>query len=83
MDTASGAYSDVLEVSVVDGSTATKVWTKTYSNVKLKAWQEIVVDVTKYAGKSVKIQFVFDTVTSYTNSGEGVFIDNVQIHHGC
>ncbi|MCC6751628.1 MAG: choice-of-anchor J domain-containing protein [Deltaproteobacteria bacterium] len=83
MDTESGAYSDVLEVSVVDGSTATKVWTKTYSNVKLKAWQEIVVDVTKYAGKSVKIQFVFDTVTSYTNSGEGVFIDNVQIHHGC
>jgi hypothetical protein len=79
IDTETGTSFDQLEVQV-DG---TKVWEKDSTNVTMKAWQEITIDLSSYAGKSITITFLFDTSDSISNSTEGLYLDNVTIFDNC
>jgi hypothetical protein len=80
MDTESLSSYDVLEVY----ANTTKVWSKTTTTVSsMKTWLEISIDLSSYAGKSVTIKFKFDTKDSYSNSTEGLYIDDITIYHNC
>lgn len=80
MDTETGSSFDMLEVQV-DGVT---VWEKDSTTVpKMETWQEVTIDLSSYAGKSIVISFKFDTSDSISNSTEGVYIDNITIFDNC
>ncbi len=80
MDTESSSKYDVLEVQV-GGST---VWTKDVTqSVTMQKWISVVIDLSAHAGQTIQVRFSFDTMDSTYNSGEGVYIDNVNLMHGC
>jgi len=80
IDTESGTSYDRLTVKV--GSTV--VWEKNKTQtVTMKTWQQVSVDLTAHAGKSVVITFEFDTVDAVSNATEGIYIDNITVYHGC
>jgi len=80
MDTESSTSYDTLKIYV--GSTV--VWEKDKTvTVTKKAWQEVTIDLSSYAGQSVTIKFEFDTQDSVANTGEGVFVDDITIYHNC
>ena len=80
MDTESSASYDKLQVFV--GTTS--LWVKSTTTVpKMKAWQEVTVDLSAYQGQTIQIRFEFDTKDSIGNSGEGAFLDNITIYHNC
>jgi hypothetical protein len=80
MDTESGASFDELELY----AGTTKLWAKDSATVpKMKAWIEVVVDLSSYAGQAVTLSLKFDTSDSISNSTEGVYVDNLTIYHGC
>jgi len=43
------------------------------------AWNARSLDITGYIGKTIKIQFWFDSVDGYVNSGQGWFVDDVAV----
>jgi hypothetical protein len=49
----------------------------------VKVWQEVTLDLSQYEGQSVTIKFKFDTINGLYNKGEGLYIDNVIVYHGC
>jgi len=58
-------------------------WSKSPLTVpKIQAWLEVGVDLSKYQGQEVEIRFKFDTVDQY-GWGEGLYIDNIIVSHGC
>ncbi|MFH1131042.1 MAG: hypothetical protein V1754_06885 [Pseudomonadota bacterium] len=88
MDTESGTGYDLLTVHV-NGQT---IWTKDGpddyppepgDNISMQEWQEIFIDLSTYAGQSITIQFAFDSMDAVSNSGEGVFIDDITVYNGC
>jgi len=86
MDTEDGDAFDTLQLFVVSGSTTTMVWEKsdvTLPLSKMKTWLEIGVDLSKYAGQTIKLEFAFDTVDEFDNTTEGAFIDDLTIFNGC
>ena len=78
MDTETGLSYDMLDVYV----NTTKVWSKSSTTVMQK-WQEVSIDLSSYAGKSVTIKFKFDTSDDILNDSEGVYIDDITIYHSC
>ena len=72
---------DMLSVHV----NSTKVWGKNSpsSNITMKKWTRVNVDLSKFAGQAVTVKFSFDTVDSVSNSTEGVYIDEMYVWHGC
>jgi len=60
----------------------TVVWSRSPTFV-MREWQEVVIDLSTYAGKSVTIRFNFNTNNSLLNFGEGVFVDDVTVYHNC
>lgn len=82
LDTESGSSYDTLDVNVVDGASSKSVWSKDSSTTQ-EAWHEIYIDLSAYAGNSIKIDFAFDTTDSFSNTGEGVYIDDIVVYHDC
>jgi hypothetical protein len=78
MDTEAGSSFDTLTVAV-NGS---QVWAKG-PGLQMKSWQNIIVDLSKWAGQSVTITFEFNTQDSIHNDTEGLFLDEVMVLHGC
>ena len=74
----STASYDKLTVSVNN----TVVWQKSTSP-KMSQWIPVYVDLASYAGKNVSIQFKFDTQDSVANTTEGIYVDEIYVHHGC
>jgi len=69
---------DKITVSV----NGTTVWQKPTSP-KMSTWTPVYIDLKSYAGQSVSIKFNFDTQDSVANSTEGIYIDEIYVHHGC
>ncbi|MEM7827050.1 MAG: Ig-like domain-containing protein [Candidatus Aenigmatarchaeota archaeon] len=67
---------DVREVYVNDGSGWVKVW---YSTGPEDQWRQVTIDLSTYAGKTVKIKFRFDTIDSLFNNYEGWYVDDIEI----
>lgn len=47
------------------------------------AFQVQTIDLTKFAGQKVKVEFAFDSSTSFNNTGEGVYLDDVLVTTVC
>ncbi len=83
MDTESGTSYDALQVSLLEGGQKQTVFTKTASGFSTGKWYEVKVDTSSKAGKSVSLEFVFDTIDSVANGTKGVFIDDVKLTVAC
>ncbi|MCB9554811.1 MAG: hypothetical protein H6707_01825 [Deltaproteobacteria bacterium] len=82
LDVEAAAGQDLLLVQV-DGNT---VWTKSASTVPVsdyRKWIPVEIDLKAYAGKTVRVTFSFRTIDGWANSGEGVFIDDIQLLTEC
>lgn len=81
MDVESSTFNDKLTVEVLtDGMTAV-VATKT--NLTMKSWKKVSVDLSYLSGKSIQIRFSFDTVSMWTNNTLGILIDDLAIETTC
>ena len=49
----------------------------------LKTWAKVSLDVSAYVGKSVQIQFYFNSGDSVGNSGAGVYVDDLKYSAPC
>jgi len=82
MDTETASTFDVLTVKV----SGTTVWTKDASTMGAASfgrWIPVEIDISSKAGSSVKVEFAFDTKDAWSNSGEGVYVDDVIVVSNC
>lgn len=86
MDVEQGATYDVLTMQVVvgtgDNQVVTDVWKKP-SNFVMQKFHPISVDLGAWAGKTVRLRYVFDTIDSAANNREGVYIDDLRLYVNC
>ena len=82
MDTESGTGFDQLYVYALDGTSQSTVWTKA-SYPGMKVWASQTVSLDAFKGKTLKLQWFFNSVDSLFNSGEGVYVDDVRITVPC
>jgi len=78
LDTESGSTHDLLSV-VVAGKV---VWTKSKA-AAYRRWFPVEIDLSSFAGKTVKLSVVFDSKDSWANAGEGVYIDDASLLIKC
>ena len=84
MDTESGTNYDNLTLQVVrPGKTTVNKVVKSQAGFALLKWVKITVDLTPYAGESVQLAWSFDTVDGASNTGKGVFVDDVVVTRTC
>jgi len=83
MDTENSTYYDKFEVRVVTDSKTLTVWTKDAEGFSTLEWGTWTVDLSAFGGKTVTIQFVFDTGDNIANSTEGVYLDDVNLLRAC
>ncbi|MFT5430796.1 MAG: hypothetical protein ACI9OJ_001474 [Myxococcota bacterium] len=72
-----GQAFDVLRLKLGE----TELWSRP-TNTPVGAWQQAVVPLTDYAGEKVELSFTFETGDTFNNTGEGVYIDNIDVS-GC
>jgi hypothetical protein len=82
MDTEQSSYYDTLSVSLIYLGESFTVWTKS-SVEDFETWDKYSVDISAFAGKTVDIKFFFDTVDSFANSSEGIYLDDILIESNC
>ncbi len=82
MDTESGSYDQLTVNLVVDGQKLS-VFTKNNAGFQTSKWYELKVDLSKYAGKEIQVQFAFDTIDGIGNGGLGVLVDDLKITTNC
>ena len=72
---------DVLkaEVSYNNGSTWQTLWSVSSTTASEKAWMGTEYISLQAGSSNVRIRFSFDTIDSYANSFEGVYIDDVEV----
>jgi hypothetical protein len=84
MDTESGTSYDSFLVRVLSsGGPPTQVWAKNSPGFVMKSWFEATIDLAKWAGQTVTIQFVFDSMDEVANETEGVYLDDLSITRSC
>ncbi|MCX9084878.1 MAG: cohesin domain-containing protein [Candidatus Methanoperedens sp.] len=66
----------IIQISIDDGL----IWVtmKQISDTQSQ-WNIEQIDISSYAGKTIKIRFYFDSIDSYYNNFEGWYVDNVKI----
>ncbi len=76
--TEGGTFYDrrLVYISTNNGATWTKIF-QSADNTSL--WHQVAVSLSAYAGSTVKIKFVLDTVDSIANSYGGWYIDDVVV----
>ena len=72
-----------VEVSTNSGVSYTSVAVKNsfggLTNFTSGLWVSNTVDISSFAGKTIKLRFRFDTVDNFYNSTEGWYVDNIVI----
>ena len=78
---------DVLEVRVQPitmSALGPVVWDKTVlQNAQYATWVPVEVNLSAYAGQTVRVMFRFDSVDGIENDGEGVYVDDIRIRRTC
>ena len=75
---------DVLTVVVLQGEVATPVFSSLQIGKTTKGqWLHVAVDLSKWAGQSVKAQWNFATGTNLKNGYEGIYLDDLVIETNC
>lgn len=84
-DIESGPERDLFHVDVVDGDVATPLLDKSAIPLgNYGAWYEVgPVSLDAFRGKSIRLQFRFNSVDGTGNDGQGVFIDDVSVRKVC
>ncbi|MFZ4577536.1 MAG: hypothetical protein ACOYOB_03985 [Myxococcota bacterium] len=81
-DTEAGGFYDVLTATLfVNGANAGQVWSN--SAILVGKWTQIKIDLTAHKGKQVRIDLKFDTKDGLSNSGKGVFVDDLAFTTAC
>lgn len=80
VDTEAGESFDRVALNVLHGANVTQVWAKKDAP---KAFLPVTVDISKFSGQSIALQLVFDSVDSFGNEGEGVYVDDLVIVTHC
>jgi len=73
---------DVLSVSVTEGAKEWVVWQKPDA-VELQVWLPVTVDLSAFAGHTVDLHVLFDTVDETINDTEGVYLDDLKVQSSC
>ncbi|MEZ4265660.1 MAG: hypothetical protein R3F39_04725 [Myxococcota bacterium] len=84
-DVEAGPIWDVLVVRVLDPAApaaSVPVYVKDAA-LALGSWQRVSVDLAAFAGRTVTIQFDFDSVEATLNDTEGVSLDAIWVLSGC
>jgi hypothetical protein len=82
LDTETATSFDVLTIH----ANSTMVWQKSESTVpasSYRTWIPVEVDLSALAGSSIQLLFSFDTKDAWSNTGEGVFIDDLAVITNC
>lgn len=76
---------DLLTVTILpDGGAPTKVFDSASINKTTGGmWRHIVLDLDSFQGKSVRVQWQFQTVTGFKNGFEGAYLDEITIETIC
>ena len=83
MDTEQGPPYDALTLNIYVGGAKTQLWDKNTNGYSVGAWASISVDLSKYVGQEVTLEFAFNTVDSIGNGGFGVAVDNLHFTALC
>ncbi len=73
---------DTLELWVDSASGSTKVWDKTQLPA-YRHWVRVVVPLEAWRGQVASLRLAFDSVDASNNTGEGLYLDDVQIGVPC
>ncbi|MBT9560903.1 MAG: VWA domain-containing protein [Myxococcales bacterium] len=77
---------DALVLTVYDtAGNATEVWDSmnAFGSDTGGIWTQVLVDLSAYAGQTVRLDFTFDSGDSFHNDYEGVYLDKVRLETGC
>ncbi|MCO4760433.1 MAG: hypothetical protein KC502_02940 [Myxococcales bacterium] len=87
LDTEETKGYDYLQVDLIEDkkdAKAEKIFhSDTIGGSTHNVWQMQTLDISKWAGKKVKLIFTFDTLDGYVNAFEGAYIDDLSIRTGC
>ncbi len=90
LDTETGPPYDELTVSVTVDGKSFVLWTKHQDKSPaggdlwtMQNWYQVQANLAAFAGKQVVFTIKFDTVDGVANTGQGVFIDDVQLTRSC
>jgi hypothetical protein len=82
MDTEAGTFYDKLFISIYQDDQKYELWTKA-KLPQTKAWTSHAINLNAFAGKTIQLEFFFDTKDGVANSTSGVFIDDLKIESTC
>lgn len=75
---------DGLEIQIVpEGGAAFPVWSTRWAPIPSGAWTPVLVDAARWAGLSVRVRAVFDTLDGRDNDHEGVALGRVRVRTAC
>ncbi|MBD89486.1 MAG: hypothetical protein CL940_04055 [Deltaproteobacteria bacterium] len=84
MDAEASTSYDQLSVSVIVGGSAVEVWTKAeIPMIPTGGFVDAEADLSNWIGKTIQLQFHFDSIDNFINEGEGVYIDDLSIESSC
>jgi hypothetical protein len=75
---------DQLTILIDDGGTLVPVFDKTMIGGSTGgAWKQVALNLAPFAGKKVRLEIRFDSIDALNNSGEGVYIDDIDWSWPC
>jgi len=84
MDTETSSVYDKLFLYLKNGPSSSTIWQKSnYTSTGMKLWSKQVVNLNNYKGQNIQLEWFFNSVDSIINSGEGVYIDDIQVIQTC
>lgn len=84
IDVEASPFADVLKVRVLNSGKWEDAWNKSSLSGNFpKSFIPIQVDLSKYLGKTIRVQFYFDSVSPENNALEGIYVDNIGISSTC
>ena len=51
--------------------------------INVREWKQVTVELSKYAGQNIEIEFDFNTIDAENNTSEGVYLDDITVLGGC
>jgi hypothetical protein len=83
METESSSFYDELTVNIYVGGAMTTLWDKGAIGFITGKWANVSLDLSKYIGQEVQLEFAFNTMDGVANSGFGVAVDNLHFIAAC
>ena len=78
-------FDDLLSARIIVGGNAFTVWERTDLGFGTsQQWIPVTIDLpAQVAGRTIRVQFAFDSVDEQDNDGEGVYVDDVSVFAIC